>query len=194
MKPIDLTAQDILMMHIANAFQMGAHEAVGQKRKFSGLPYYTHPQAVAEILGKYVPEATPVMMCAAWLHDVLEDTKVTYTVLVDKFGPDVARLVDGLTNKKARWADGTAKYTRFAQKRVDAHRMSSQPWEVKVIKLCDRLHNLPDIIANDPKHAKVYVPETRYLLDTALVGVHDVLWNELDAICNEYFENAKLAA
>lgn len=167
-----------LMPIIANVFQVAAH--AGQQRKFSGLPYHTHPQAVAELLKQNVANATPDMEVAAYLHDVLEDTAVTYDLLAEQFGEDVAKMVDGLTNKKVSGMN------RAEQKRHDAICMSQQPWEVRVIKLCDRLHNLPDIIANDPSHAKVYVPETRFLLDTALRGVHDILWCKLDAICNQY--------
>lgn len=170
--------------HLANMFQIGAH--AGQKRKFSGLPYHTHPQAVLKILTDHVPDASEAMRLATLLHDTVEDTGVTLTLIHEQFGTEVAEIVDGLTNRKHKYPNGVPKLNRAAQKQLDAHRMASQPWKVKVIKLCDRLHNLPDIIENDPKHARVYVPETRHLLDTALTGVHDVLWNKLDAICKEY--------
>jgi (p)ppGpp synthase/HD superfamily hydrolase len=164
----------------ANVFQIAAHEACGQKRKFSGLPYYTHPQAVAHILQVHVPEATTEMIIAAYLHDTVEDTKMTAETIDFYFGSVVRTYVVGLTNVKVKGMN------RAEQKRHDAARLAAEPWAVRVIKLCDRLHNLPDIIANDPAHARVYVPETRYLLDTALVGVHDVLWNKLDAIVRDY--------
>jgi len=172
----------------ANIFQMAAHAACGQKRKFSGDEYYTHPQAVAHILRIHVPQVTMAMILAAYLHDTVEDTKVTFAMIDLLFGSDVARIVRGLTNVKQPGMN------RAAQKRFDAARIAAEEWDVKVIKLCDRLHNLPDIIANDPAHARVYVPETRYLLDTALVGVHDVLWNKLDAIIKKYYEENACAA
>lgn len=183
---INITDMGALMVFAANNLQMGAHGAKGQVRKFSGLPYYTHPQAVLAILLEHYPLATPEMRAATLLHDVIEDTAWTYEALAAEFGYVVADMVKGLTNVKARYPNGVAKLNRAAQKRLDAMRIAQQPWEVKLIKLCDRLHNLPDIIANDPAHAKVYVPETRFLLDTALVGVHDVLWDKLDAIVKAY--------
>lgn len=164
--------------HLANLFQMGAH--AGQMRKFSGDHYHTHPQEVVRILKDNVANVTPEMEAAAYMHDVLEDTAVTQELLEETFTDDIVRMVVGLTNQKVPGMN------RSEQKRHDAICMSQQPWEVRVIKLCDRLHNLPDIIENDPSHAKVYVPETRFLLDTALRGVHDVLWCKLDAICNQY--------
>lgn len=178
-----------LMRHNANLFQMAAHEAVGQKRKFSGLPYYTHPQAVVRILEEHEPGMPLPAICAAYLHDTVEDTKVSIYTLRELFGDRCAALVRGLTNVKVPGMN------RAEQKRHDAARIARECYDVKIIKLCDRLHNLPDIIENDPAHARVYVPETRYLLDTALVGVHDVLWNKLDTIIKQYYEeNACVAA
>lgn len=178
---INISDMGALLVFAANNFQMGAHGAKGQVRKFSGLPYSTHPQAVLQILLEHYPLATPETRAAALLHDVIEDTDWTLDALAEIFGDRVARLVFGLTNVKVPGMN------RAEQKRHDAARLAAQEWTVKLIKLCDRLHNLPDIIANDPSHAKVYVPETRFLLDTALRGVHDVLWCKLDAICNKYF-------
>lgn len=171
-------------MHIiakADMFQQVAH--AGQVRKFSGLPYHTHPQAVSRILRSHVPQATDEMVAAAMLHDVDEDTAAGPLIRL-YFGHAVADMVVGLTNRKVPGLN------RAQQKQHDADRLSRQDDFVKTIKLCDRLHNLPDIIENDPKHAKVYVPETRYLLDTALDGAHDVLWNKLDKIVCDYQNNA----
>lgn len=165
----------------ADLFQIAAHEAAGQKRKYSGLPYYTHPQAVVHILQTHEPGMPTAAICAAYLHDTVEDTKVTFETINLFFGGQVESIVRGLTNVKV------AGFNRAAQKRHDAARMAEQDYDVKIIKLCDRLHNLPDIIENDPKHALVYVPETRYLLDTALTGVHDVLWDKLDTVVKAYY-------
>lgn len=165
----------------ARLFAIVAH--AGQVRKFSGLPYHSHPQAVVRILLEHVPNATWEMICAAYLHDVIEDTGAGH-LIEPEFGSVVTGYVHGLTNVKV---DGL---NRAAQKTHDAQRIAWACREVKQIKLCDRYHNLPDIIANDPKHALVYVPETRHLLDHALKGVCDPLWNKLDAIVKKYYEDS----
>lgn len=170
-------------MHLierAKMFNRVAHTACRQVRKFSGKPYSTHPEAVMEILRAHVPGATDAMLAAALVHDVDEDTGAGHLVRA-YLGDEVADISAGLTNRKVPGLN------RAQQKQHDARRLALEPWEVKVIKLCDRLHNFPDIIANDPSHARVYVPETRYLLDTALKGVHDGLWNKLDTIVKSYY-------
>jgi len=149
-------------------------------RKYTGEPYHTHPQAVAHILQVHVPEATTDMVVAAYLHDVVEDTKVTFETINFYFGGVVEGYVRGLTNGKV------PRYNRDEQKRHNAFCLAAQCEEVKIIKLCDRLHNLPSVIEHDKKFAAVYVPETRHLLDTALFAVHDVLWNKLDKIVKDY--------
>ena len=58
----------------AKAFATQAHASIDQRRKYTGLPYIVHPEAVAELV-----EATgagPEVVAAAWLHDVVEDTPV----------------------------------------------------------------------------------------------------------------------
>lgn len=162
----------------ANMFQIAAHGAAGQVRKYSGEPYHTHPQAVAHILQVHVPEATTEMIEAAYLHDVVEDTKVSYETINWYFGGLVEGYVRGLTNTKMCGLTTN----RAQRKEVAVRRLAAECREVKIIKLCDRLHNLPSVLEHCPSFAKVYVPETRVLLDSALYGAHDVLWNKLDAV------------
>lgn len=172
----------------ANMFQIAAHGAAGQVRKYSGEPYHTHPQAVAHILQVHVPEATTEMIEAAYLHDVVEDTKVSYETINFYFGEKVDGYVRGLTNVEAKYPNGVRKLNRAAQKAVNARRLSKQCDEVKIIKLCDRSHNLMSVARDDPKFASVYAKETRHLMDEALKGVHDGLWNRLDAIVEEILD------
>src|SRR5580765_8807774 len=83
----------------ARVFATAAHAAVGQVRKYTGEPYINHPAAVAEIV-RAVPHSE-AMLAAAWLHDVVEDTKVTYADIKAEFGEDVAVLVNWLTDVSA---------------------------------------------------------------------------------------------
>ncbi|MCA9645870.1 MAG: HD domain-containing protein, partial [Myxococcales bacterium] len=79
---------------IHRAFEVGDEAHVGQTRK-SGEPYITHPLAVATILAEMrLDEET---ICAAILHDVLEDTEVGRATIAGEFGETVADLVDGVT-------------------------------------------------------------------------------------------------
>lgn len=69
-------------------FAKTAHEAVGQRRKYSNEPYIVHPMAIARLV-KTVSH-TPEMVAAALLHDTVEDTNVELADIEQSFGPVVA--------------------------------------------------------------------------------------------------------
>ena len=80
----------------ARIFATAAHAAVGQTRKYTGEPYIVHPIEVAKIVENH--GGSNAMIAAALLHDVLEDTSVTFDVLETEFGSEVAELVLWLTD------------------------------------------------------------------------------------------------
>ena len=162
-------------------FAMAAHAAVGQKRKYTGEPYHTHPAAVRAILEQYVPDATEAMLQAADLHDVIEDTQVPLEMIWDVFGSDVAYYVDGLT-AKSKPEDGN----RAERKAMDLIDIAKTCPETKTIKLADLIHNSESILAGDANFAKVYMKEKRLLLDFALKEGDTLLWNWADVIVTEY--------
>jgi guanosine-3',5'-bis(diphosphate) 3'-pyrophosphohydrolase len=107
----------------------------GQLRK-SGDPYITHPLAVATILAEL--GMTPPTLCAALLHDTVEDTTYTLDALRRDFGEEVALLVDGVTKlDKVKYGDTAQAET--IRKMVVA---MAKDIRVLVIKLADRLHNM----------------------------------------------------
>lgn len=77
----------------ARNFALAAH--ADQTRKWTGEPYIVHPQAVAKMVRAV--GGSPVMVAAAWLHDVVEDTPATIPQILDMFGADVADIVFQLT-------------------------------------------------------------------------------------------------
>jgi GTP diphosphokinase / guanosine-3',5'-bis(diphosphate) 3'-diphosphatase len=106
-----------------------------QLRK-SGDPYITHPLAVATILAEL--GMTPPTLCAALLHDTVEDTTYTIDALRSDFGDEVALLVDGVTKlDKVKYGDSAQAET--IRKMVVA---MAKDIRVLVIKLADRLHNM----------------------------------------------------
>jgi len=140
----------------ALCFATAAH--AGQVRKYTGAPYIEHPVAVAELLRPV--NATPEMLPAALLHDVVEDTAVSQADVYSLFGPVVGDMVAWLTEVSKR-EDGN----RAARKaKYRAHIAAAPPW-VKTIKLADLIDNARDITAHDPGFAKVYLAEMRLLLD-----------------------------
>ena len=143
------------MIEKARRFAEMAHK--GQVRKYNGQPYFTHPERVArrlEGLG-YGPE----MIAAGYLHDVVEDCGVKVKEIEAEFGAKVAALVSGLTNPSKGM-----KASRAERKRVDREHLSSQPKEVKVIKLVDRIDNIREMDGADTDFKSTYAKETLLLI------------------------------
>ncbi|MEY4102343.1 MAG: hypothetical protein RIR88_477 [Actinomycetota bacterium] len=123
---------DLTQIELAHDVARKAHE--GQKRK-SGEPYITHPIAVAQILAEL--GIGPKTICAALLHDTVEDTDYTLDEVTEQFGAEVAMLVDGVTKlDKVKYGDSAQAET--VRKMIVA---MSKDIRVLVIKLADRLHN-----------------------------------------------------
>jgi (p)ppGpp synthase/HD superfamily hydrolase len=147
----------------ARGFARAAHEAVGQRRKYSGEPYIVHPIAVAELV-KTVPHS-PEMVAAALLHDVVEDTKVGLDEIRAEFGDRVAELVDWLTDV-SRPSHGN----RRARKQLDLEHLAKAPAEAQTIKLADLIDNTRSIAVHDKHFWPVYRGEMRALLKVLTRG------------------------
>ncbi|MGX1737721.1 RelA/SpoT family protein [Corynebacterium flavescens] len=118
-----------------NAYNTAERLHAGVFRK-SGEPYITHPLAVATIAAEIGMDTTTI--AAALLHDTVEDTDYSLDDLTRDFGPEVARLVDGVT-KLDKVALGAAAEAETIRKMIVA--MATDP-RVLVIKVADRLHNM----------------------------------------------------
>lgn len=120
------------------AIELAARAHQGQTRKDAqGTPYISHPFAVGLILTKYgAPEH---VVAAGILHDVLEDTNVTYEDIVTEFGSEVAELVQWVSIPKGL-GDGHAGKAAYLEK------LTQSSIEAKLISAADFLHNRADII------------------------------------------------
>lgn len=167
-----------LKLYMAGMFALAAHEAVKQKRKYTGDPYFVHPMAVERIVSE-VPGVTYTMRIAAMLHDVVEDTGVTDEVIEAVFGGSVAAMVEDLTDfyTKERFPG----FNRAERKQLEAERYALVSNDAKTIKLADGIDNTRSIIEHDQKFLKTYGPEKRRLLES-LRGGDEHLWNTLDGI------------
>jgi len=122
---------------IADAYNVAHAAHRGQTRK-SGEPFVYHPLATADVLAEL--RLDPTTIAAALLHDVLEDTGVTKEELSERFGDDVAEIVDGVTKLK-RLPAGNLEEAQAESLRKMIVAMSRDV-RVIIIKLADRLHNM----------------------------------------------------
>lgn len=159
------------MVEKARVFATAAHAAVGQKRKYTGEDYISHPIEVANILHQ-AGYRTDEIQAAALLHDLREDTHITHELIRKEFGDYVATLVDGLTDV-SRPEDGN----RATRKEIDRKHIAKQSSMCKTIKLADIISNSKNILEHDWEFARVYLKEKMALLRVLEDG--DVrLWEE----------------
>jgi len=151
-----------------------AIEAHGEQRRASGEPYVTHPVAVAQTLAELGLD--PVAICAALLHDIPEDTDYSLDDIEERFGPEVARLVDGATK-----LDKFGARSHEEQQAENIRKMllaMAEDIRVVLIKLADRLHNMRTISALPPdkqlriarQTAEIYAPLAERL------GIWQIKW------------------
>lgn len=125
---------------VREAYLAAARAHEGQRRA-SGEPYVMHTVTVATILADLRLDVTTVS--AALLHDVLEDTGVEFSELRDRFGPEIATLVDGVTKLgKIEWQSREERQAESLRKMFLA---MANDIRIVLIKLADRLHNMRTI-------------------------------------------------
>ena len=122
---------------VEKAYNYAAEKHKDQFRK-SGEPYFTHPIHVAHIIADL--ELDPQSICAALLHDVVEDTDATYDDIAKEFGETIAMLVDGVT-KLGKIPTNSKEEQQIENLRKMFFAMAKDI-RVIVIKLADRLHNM----------------------------------------------------
>ena len=142
-------------------FATKAHE--GQKRKWTGEAYINHPVEVMNIV-RSVPH-TGEMLCAALMHDCVEDTECSFSDIEDVFGTDVALLVGWLTDVSMPHMGNRTK-----RKEVDRKHAAKAPPVAKTIKLADLISNSKSILEHDRDFAKVYIKEKELLLEVLTEG------------------------
>lgn len=197
---IDALIQKILddekqydLSKIISAYEFAAKAHANQFRS-SGEPYITHPLAVSFILLELGMDTDTI--CAAMLHDVVEDTDVTLEEIKKRFGQDVAMLVDGVTK--------LGKIPLFTKEEQQAENVRkillamSQDIRVIIIKLCDRLHNMRTLHYR-PAHKQrntaletmnIYAPIAHRLgMRTIQEEIEDLAFRYLDPYAYSEIEN-----
>ncbi|MBM3719078.1 MAG: bifunctional (p)ppGpp synthetase/guanosine-3',5'-bis(diphosphate) 3'-pyrophosphohydrolase [Actinobacteria bacterium] len=170
---------------LEKAFERASSAHQGQMRK-SGDPYITHPVAVAEILVELGLDAATI--CAALLHDTVEDTQYSLAKMRDEFGEEIASLVDGVT-KLDRLTYGPSAEAETVRKMVVA---MSRDIRVLIIKLADRLHNARTWQYVSPESATRKAKETLeiYAPLAHRLGINTIKW-ELEDLSFKTLEPKK---
>ena len=151
-----------------------AAEAHATQVRRSGEPYVTHPVAVATIVAQLGLDAPTV--AAALLHDAVEDTNVTLEAIAERFGPTVARVVDGVTKLDRLQFD-----SKEAQQAATIRKMliaMASDWRVLLIKMADRLHNMQTLAVMPEWKQRRTAQETLdvYAPLAHRLGVQQVKW------------------
>lgn len=142
----------------AKAVAQLTHE--GQKRKYTGEPYYTHVESVANRVAKINDD--PELIAAALLHDTVEDSNVTVDEIGEIFGLRVAEIVYDLTDHFTK--ENYPNLNRKKRKALEAKRLGTVSEDAKLIKLCDLADNTSSIIKHDPGFARIYLKEKSAVL------------------------------
>ena len=160
-----------------------AREKHGDQLRKSGEPYIIHPLQVAYILADL--ELDDPSICAALLHDVVEDTSITEQDLINEFGTEIAEMVDGVTKLSK------LNYQSVEEAQVENYRKMflamGKDIRVIMIKLADRLHNMRTLkyltrerqIANAKETMDLYAPLANRL------GIYSLKW-ELEDLSFKY--------
>ena len=193
MKEKEITIQDIIAKRkehsrkvdtklIMKAYNLADGKHKNQCRK-SGEPYIIHPMNVAYILADIGLDDETI--CAALLHDTVEDTDVTNEDIVREFGEDIANMVAGVTKLNK------LQFTSIEEQQVEDYRKMflamGKDIRVILIKLADRLHNMRTLkylskerqIANAKETQELYAPLANRL------GVYNLKW-ELEDLSFKY--------
>lgn len=160
-----------------------AKEAHKEQKRMSGEPYFIHPYQVADIVVDLGLDIDTV--CAALLHDVVEDTDVTLENIEDEFNPSIARLVDGVT--KLSRIGNISKEQQAAESIRKMFLAMAKDIRVIFIKLSDRLHNMRTLEYGDREKQirkatetiEIYAPLAHRL------GIYKIK-GELEDLCFRY--------
>jgi RelA/SpoT family (p)ppGpp synthetase len=156
---------------VREAYESAEEAHKGQKRR-SGEPYITHPVAVADILADLRMDGATI--AAAILHDVVEDTGLTTEFIAERFGREIADIVDGVT----KLDQIQFKNRQEAQAESFRKMLLAMVRDIRVImvKLADRVHNMRTLGAMPPAKRRLVARETLdiYAPIANRLGIHSI--------------------
>lgn len=160
---------------VHDAITLAAERHAGQVRKGNGEPYLAHALRTALILRELAEQKAPAILCAALLHDLVEDTDTTLDEIEDRFGHQVGDLVRALTYPPLK--EGETKHARNL--RYYEH-LRWEGRDAQIAKSADRLDNVLTMEgAFTPERAAEYLAETREALIPLTLACNTALYHAL---------------
>ncbi|WP_341749107.1 HD domain-containing protein [Candidatus Tisiphia endosymbiont of Sialis lutaria] len=157
-----------------------AKEYHGKQKRDSGEPFYSHPIEVVCIFTNYTSRENikffrTDLLVTCVLHDTIEDTEITEKIIANNFGKLVASQVQDLTRIKM-------------DRKISSKEMVESLWlqgkyDILLIKLCDRIHNMQTIEIKPPEKIKKIIQETKYSFLPLAKYFGSTIENELRQLC-----------
>ena len=186
--------KDVCLNPVITSAQVAHIAHLGQKRKYTGKPYITHPARVAARAMVYYVEPSMLshhraedIFAAAWCHDVVEDTSYTFNDLLNRgLSTAAVDLCRELTNPSKG-----SNAPRSVRKQIDRDYLKDISHDGKILKLLDRLDNVVDMVYAPIDFLELYVRETELLVDV-LISTDEKLAKEVLAEAHSSLKIAKL--
>jgi len=166
-----LPEADVERIRAAFEFAKAAH---GEQKRKDGTDFISHPLAAAELVFEFGLDEDSI--CAALLHDCIEDTGVTHGEIKKLFGKDVADIVDGVTKlTRAKTASKEDEQMENLQKMLTA---MQRDMRVILIKIADRLHNMRtmEYVSDDKQRQKAFETMEIYTPIVHRLGMQKIKW------------------
>jgi len=163
---------------ILKALDFAARKHRDQRRKnVEASPYINHPIELAKVLSNEGGFTSSALLCAALLHDTIEDTQTTQEELLEQFGEEITRIVLEVTDDQ--------KLPKSERKRLQIERAAGISHHAKLVKLADKICNLRDMADSPPvnwpmERRREYFDWSKQVVDQ-LRGVHEGLEGLFDA-------------
>lgn len=157
------------LQRLIDALAFAAHKHRDQRRKdVEASPYINHPIALARVLSIEGGIDDVDVICAALLHDTIEDTETSEEELLQRFGPRITAIVAAVTDDK--------ELPKQQRKELQVEHAAHLSHEAKLVKLADKICNLRDVASSPPPNwplsrRREYFDWARRVID-GLRGVH----------------------
>jgi (p)ppGpp synthase/HD superfamily hydrolase len=186
MNSLNLTLEQAQLVRDARDFAASAHG--GTNHLYDNMPYIHHLQLTTHVAERFIyhipDEYKGVVLAACWLHDTIEDCRVNYNEIKQRFGFDVAEIVFALTNEKGRTRAERADERYYGNIR--------QTPLATFVKLCDRIANAKYSEQTQSKMYKRYKDENPHFTRSIWNDKYLDMFVELRMILDKNFQNALL--